>query len=281
MKVFDFIPEGIGECNVTAWIHTYQKAGVEQQLHPAIIICPGGGYVNVSAREAEPVAKPYFAAGYNTYILTYSVGEKAKSFYPLCQLAATIAHVRNHASEWNTAADQIAVCGFSAGGHLAASLGTLYDEPEFLTAFDQQVNYSEDTTSEKQQKCSIRPDAMILGYPVITADEYAHQGSIEKVSDAEPGSERYAWFGLDKHVDGQTPPVFLWHTAADEVVPVENSLKMCLALSHAKVSFEFHVFPEGEHGMSVCTEEVGTPSEYNARWMEWSIEWLNKLFNVR
>ena len=262
MNVFEFVPEGIGECSVTAWIHTYPGTGAEPIKHPAIIICPGGGYAHVSAREAEPVAKPYFAAGYNIFILNYIVGEQAKDFYPLCQLAATIAHVRKHANELNTAADRIAVCGFSAGGHLAASLGTLYNEPEFLEKFGRTDH--------------IRPDAMILGYPVITSDEYAHVGSIQKVSGAEKGSEKYAWFGLDKHVDEQTPPAFIWHTAADKGVPVENSLKMCMALSAANVPFEYHVLPTGGHGMSVCTEEVGTPSEYNARWMDWSIEWLNQ-----
>ena len=86
---------------------------------------------------------------------------------------------------------------------------------------------------------------------------------------------------MNKHVDNNTPPAFLWHTAADGGVPVENSLKMAAALSAAKVPFELHVFPEGGHGMSVCTGEVGTEDEYNARWMEWSIAWLNKLFQFK
>ena len=80
MNVFEFVSEGIGECSVTAWIHTYPGTGAEPIKHPAIIICPGGGYAHVSAREAEPVAKPYFAAGYNTFILNYIVGEQAKDF---------------------------------------------------------------------------------------------------------------------------------------------------------------------------------------------------------
>lgn len=93
--------------------------------------------------------------------------------------------------------------------------------------------------------------------------------------------KKYQWFGLDKHVDEQTPPTFLRHTAADELVPVENSLKMAAALSKAKVPFELHVFPQGGHGMSVCTEEVGTPSEYNGRWVPFRIAWLNRLFDYQ
>lgn len=265
MRAFEFVPEGTQECNVTAWIHEQnQKAEVKQRIHPAVIVCPGGGYSMVSDREAEPVARAYFAAGYNTYILRYAVRENAKNFTPLCQLAATIAEVRKNAEAWFTVEDQITVCGFSAGGHLAASLGTLFNEEKFLKVFGRTEN--------------IRPDAMILGYPVITADEYAHVGSIENVSASKKGSEEYAWFGLDKHVDSETPPTFLWHTAPDTTVPVENSLKMCAALSAAKVPFELHVLPKGGHGMSTCTKEVATYNPYNARWVEWSITWLNALF---
>lgn len=268
MKVFDFIPDGIQDCRVTAWLHTNNEhEALQQGSHPAVIITPGGAYAHVSDREAEPVAREYFAAGYNTFILYYAVGEKALNFLPLRQLASTIAHVRKYADEWFTKKDQIAVCGFSAGGHLAASLGTLYKEDKFLQAFGREDH--------------IRPDAMILGYPVIVADEHAHSGSIQNVSGEKPGSCGYNWFGLDKHVDKDTPPTFLWHTAADGGVPVENSLKLSLALSAAKVPFELHVFPEGQHGMSVCTREVGTENDYNARWMGWSIAWLNKLFQYK
>ena len=265
MKEFVFVPEGTSGCNVKAWIHEQNiRQEVKQRMHPAVIVCPGGGYSMVSDREAEPVARAYFNAGYNTYILRYAVREEAKGFNPLCQLAATIADVRKNADAWYTVADQIAVCGFSAGAHLAGSLGTFFNEEKFLKVFGRE-DY-------------IRPDAMILGYPVITADEYAHTGSISNVSGSEVGSEEYKWFGLDTHVDSETPPTFLWHTAPDTVVPVENSLKMCTALSAAKVPFELHILPKGGHGMSTCTREVATHNPYNARWMDWSITWLNTLF---
>ena len=268
MKAFEFVPKGMSDCSVKAWIHDYEGVeGIEQKSYPAVIICPGGGYQLVSARESEPIAIEYYRAGYNTYILTYSVGEEAKNFTPLKQLAATIAEVRANAEAWVTKADQIAVCGFSAGGHLACSLGTLFNEEKFLKVFDREAH--------------IRPDAMILGYPVILSDEMAHSGSIEKVSGSEPGTEEYSWFGLDRHVDSETPPTFMWHTCTDGSVPVENSLKFALALSAAKVPFEYHVLPTGGHGMSTCRKEVNTTGEsyYNVRWMEWSIQWLNRLFD--
>ncbi len=268
MKIFEFIPEGVQDCSVTAWLHGTEgfteMAGYAYK-RPAMIICPGGGYNMTSEREAEPVAKCYFAAGYNTFILRYAVGEMAKDFRPLCQLASAIAEVRKRAEEWYIAKDKVAVIGFSAGGHLAGSLGTLFNEDRFLKIFGREDD--------------IRPNAMILAYPVITADEYAHTGSICNVSGAEIGSDDYRWFGLDRHVDAQTPPTFLWHTAEDTCVPVENSLKMAAALSAAKVPFEMHIFPEGNHGLSVCNIEVNSQYIYNARWMEWSIKWLNTLFD--
>lgn len=265
MKYFEFQPEGVENCNVKAYIHTSgHSPEMEERSLPAVIVCPGGGYGMVSAREAEPVAFEYFTAGYNVFVLTYSVGDRAKNFEPLCQLAATMAHVRKHMDEWKIAKDKIAVCGFSAGGHLAGSLGTLYNEEKFLSVWKR----SED----------IRPNAMVLCYPVITADEYAHKGSITNVSGSVEGTEEYAWFGLNNHVDSTTPPTFLWHLASDTCVPVENSIAMAKALSTEKIPFELHIMPDGWHGMSTCTEEVGANNSYIRRWVEWSVAWLAKMF---
>ncbi len=265
MKLLEFIPEGTEDCTVTAWIHgseAFPNLAPYAYPRPAMVICPGGGYAGLSEQEAEPAAKAYFSAGYNTFILRYAVGEKAGGLLPLCQLAATVLHVRNHGKEWNTDGNKVAVCGFSAGGHLACSLGTLFNEEPFRKVFAREGN--------------IRPDAMVLCYPVITSDEFAHVDSIRMVSGAPEGADTYRWFGLDRHVDRQTPPTFLWHTAADDVVPVENSLKFAMALSAEKIPCELHILPEGPHGMSVCKAEVNTPSEYNGRWLQWSIAWLNK-----
>lgn len=265
MNMFDFQPEGVHNCSVSAYLQP--ETGMENEacrLRPAIIICPGGGYDHLSVREGEPVVKEYFAAGYQMFLLHYSVEEGARNFQPLMQLAAATAHIRRNAKAWNVDKEKIAVCGFSAGGHLAASLGTLYDDEKFLRCWGRSEN--------------IRPDAMILCYPVITSDEFAHVRSLKKVSGAGEGSAEYIYFGLDRHVDPDTPPTFLWHTAEDGNVPAENSLRMASALSAAKVPFELHIFPQGKHGMSVCTREVNMYDPYNGRWMEWSIRWLNRLF---
>ncbi len=262
MEQIVFVPSGVKDCQVLGWLQP-DSPQLSAGPYPAMVICPGGGYLGVSDREAEPVAQQYYAAGFSTFVLTYSVGERARNFEPLSQLAATVAYVRKNAEKLRIDPEKVAVIGFSAGGHLAGSLAMLYDDAIFLEAFPQTEN--------------IRPDAVILSYPVITADKFTHRTTLENVSGGvAPDSPEYAYWGLDTHVDNNTPPTFLWHTAEDPVVPVENSLALAAALSKAKVPFECHVFPAGGHGMSVCTQAVGAEDPYNARWVSWSIAWLKR-----
>lgn len=136
MKWFRFVPDEAPDCAVSAWL----QPGIDMEIaentrYPAVIICPGGGYRYLCAQEAEPVAKPFLAAGYHTFILYYSVGKEAKGFRPLCQLAETILQIRKKSAEWLVDHGKIAVCGFSAGGHLAASAGTLFNEEKFLKVY--------------------------------------------------------------------------------------------------------------------------------------------------
>jgi len=265
LNCFSFQPEHAQDCRVEAFLQeSWKYENIANRALPAMIICPGGGYSAVSKREDFPVGRAFLGAGYQVFILTYSVQQEAKGFKPLSQLAATIAHIRKHAELWHVDPQKIAVCGFSAGGHLACSSGTLANTKEFQAVWKHEEN--------------IIPNAMVLSYPVILANEFAHEGSIKNVSGAPTGTEENAWFGLDRHVTGKTPPTFLWHTAADNLVPVENSLFFAAALSRQKIPFELHVFPHGGHGMSTCTREVNTYDPYNARWIEFAIAWLNKLF---
>lgn len=267
MRTVEFQPlADTGSC-VAGYLHDpITEITSHQTAYPVVVVCPGGGYGMVSQREADPVALQYFAAGFQVFILTYSVGGQAKNFTPLKELSETLRTIREHAGDWNCVEHQIAVCGFSAGGHLAASLGVLWNHPKFLAQYDSQNGKN-------------RPNAMILSYPVITADEFAHQDSIENVSGAAPGTAEYHFFSLEQHVSNDTPPAFLWHTVTDKCVPVENSLQMICALQKAHISYEAHLFPEGEHGISTCTTEVRTPDPYNRRWMDMSIQWLRKVFD--
>ena len=145
---------------------------------PLVLVVPGGGYSHVSPREGDPVALQFAAAGYHTAVLTYSVGEGARDYRPLRQLSEALGLLRQHAEEWHILPDKIAVCGFSAGGHLALS-GAVLDIP-----------------GETAQQ---RPDAVILGYPVITAGEYAHRGSFVQLAGSEDAAAQRA-FGLEDKI---------------------------------------------------------------------------------
>ena len=157
---------------------------------PLVLVVPGGGYTHVSAREGDPVALQFAAAGYHTAVLDYAICEKAKDYMPLRQLAEAIGLVRQHAAQWHILPEKIAVCGFSAGGHLALS-GAVLDIP-----------------GEAAQP---RPNAVILGYPVVTAGQYAHRGSfVQLAGSADPAAQQV--FGLEDKITPQIPPVFVWTT---------------------------------------------------------------------
>jgi len=236
----------------------------------AVLVLPGGGYYITSDREAEPVAKAFFASGMNAFILRYSVKSEAVGYAPLLDAATAIKYIRDHADEWNIDADKIVVCGFSAGGHLAATIGTLWN----LDIISETLNCPNEY---------IKPNGMILGYPVITSGPKGHKGSILKLADSEnktPTQEEIDKFSIEKHIDENTCPAFIWHTASDKGVPVENSLYMCESLAEYNIPFELHVFPYGEHGLSIATKETAPNDDmimpYVARWVDMAVKWINE-----
>ena len=176
----------------TAELTAYLQDSGEEcriQKRPAVVICPGGGYEFCSFREGEPVALELLSKGYQTFVLRYST---APDSFPtaLLELAGAVAMVRLRAAEWNIIPEQVAVMGFSAGGHLAASLGVFWNQ-EFLSAlvkrqvqFPAGDNFRRDETIFSESSLAdisllIRPDRLLLGYPVITSGEYAHRGSFD------------------------------------------------------------------------------------------------------
>ena len=232
----------------------------------AIVICPGGGYQNLSEREAGPVAKQFLQDGYMAVVLWYEVKkEPMLGNLPLQQLSDTVIWLRDHADQYQMRDKHIYVCGFSAGGHLAGSLGILWNHPEFFKA---------GTDLQKH-----RPDGMILCYPVISSGEYAHRGSFIRLAGEDPQAQEI--YSLEKKVDETCTPVFLWGTFADDAVPVENSLLLLCELAKHKIPVEYHLFPDGKHGLSLATEEVQEleknrkPDTHIARWMPLCLEWLD------
>jgi acetyl esterase/lipase len=246
------------------------EPGFEKDFNAAgsVIICPGGAYRFLSPREAEPVARRFLERGWRPYILRYSVGENLGTA-PLEEAAEAVRLVR----EQDAAAGRkrpVVVCGFSAGGHLAASLGVHWNNPAVFPGAASRILR--------------RPDALVLCYPVISAGPFAHRESIERLAGTgAAGGADDDFFSLEKHAGADTPPAFIWHTAADELVPVQNSLLFTEALVRSGVPVDLHVFPRGVHGLSLATPEVDEPEEgrlsdpYIARWFDLCVEWLNSI----
>ena len=228
---------------------------------PAIVICAGGGYAFTADREAVPIALRFLDLGFQTFVLRYSCVPNTAFPGALLELAASVALVRDHAEEWSIDPDKIFVCGFSAGGHLAASLGVFWDR-EFVAP------------SLGRAAADVRPNGMILGYPVITSGKFAHTGSINNVLLDRRTDETWALMSLEKQVTASTVPAFIWHTVADDAVPVENSLMFAAALRENGVPFALHITPDGRHGLSLAQTETGMVEEQLNDWPAWCAAWI-------
>ena len=246
---------------------TYVLSG--EKVRGSVLILPGGGYSYTSPREAEPVALQYTAVGYNAFVLDYSV-EPNKFPQALQDTCRALTLIRQNAGGWNIDPEKIAVCGFSAGGHLAASLGVFWNRNELISATGIDNNL-------------VQPNALILAYPVITSDDFGHSKSFQNLLGADATPEMLEMMSLEKQVSSITPPTFLWHTFEDDLVPVENSLSFASALNRYKIPFELHVYPRGTHGLALATKETANEEHiangHVATWLGLSIQWLKLTFN--
>ena len=213
------------------------------------------------------------AKGYNAFILWYSVAP-VRHPAQLLELAAAVALVRSRAAEFHADPRQIAVLGFSAGGWLAAALGTMWKQP-FLA----QALHTEPQT--------LRPDAMGLGYAVLTTGVNAHAASFRNLLGERATSNERDALSLERLVSADTPPAFMWHTFDDAVVPVENALLFTQAMRNAQVSCELHIFPHGPHGLSLADVETAMPdypqqiNAHAAHWLCLFDEWLRGIFSAK
>lgn len=220
-----------------------------EKSRPGIILMPGGGYSHLSDRENQPIVMKFLGMGYHVFVLSYSL---APNHFPvqLMELAKAIALARERAGEWHVDPEQILVCGFSAGGHLAGSLGVHWNKEWLYGPLGLQPE-------------QIRPNGMILCYPVITSGEKSHRGSFQMLLGEEAENpEQMELVSLEKQVGPHVPKTFLWHTDTDGSVPVENSLLFAMALKQYRVGMELHIYPRGPHGLSLATEEVSTSDRY-------------------
>ena len=269
---YPFLGKNNLDPTITAYLpYNLKEMGWETRKRPTIIVCPGGGYGFCSEREAEPIALKYVANGFNAFVIDYSV---APAHFPtqVTEIAATLELIYENQNNWNVDTNKIAIIGFSAGGHIAAHYSNVYNCEKVRQFFPN----------------SKPVNATILSYPVITSNlSQTHVGTILNVAGKTPETEQeFNFFSCDKQVSKNTPPTFIWHTAEDAIVPVENSLLYASALAKNKVPFELHIYPLGVHGLSVCDstvynkEQLSQATSYNKNWLEHSLNWLKLTFQL-
>lgn len=207
----------------------------------AVVICPGGGYARLAiTHEGYDVAKKFASWGITAFVLKYRLpGDSImqdKTIGPLQDAQRAIQLVRERAAEWGIDINKVGIMGFSAGGHLASTAGTHFTK----AVIDNPANIS------------LRPDFMILGYPVISFnDSICHKGSKINLIGKQPTNEQVAYYSNELQVTAQTPPTFLVHAGDDKTVPVQNSLYFYAALAKQHVLAEMHVYPQGGHGFGM------------------------------
>ncbi|MTI60445.1 MAG: alpha/beta hydrolase [Firmicutes bacterium] len=226
------------------------------KLKGVILICPGGGYDHRADHEGRPVAEWLNSLGISAFVLYYRVSPYRYP-YPVLDAKRAVRYIRYRCKEWNINPKKICIMGFSAGGHLSSVIGTTFD-------------YGNIDSKDPVERESCRPDGMILSYPVISFKEYAHQGSIENLLGPEPEQELLNNLSSEKNVSKNTPRTFIWHTANDNSVPVEDTILLSKVLSKHNIPFETHIFPEGRHGLGMAdgVPEVGIWKRLCATWLK-------------
>lgn len=223
----------------------------------AIIVFPGGGYSHLSEiKEGSDVAKWLNSLGITAFVLKYRLGMRYHAPSPLFDAARALRIVRSRAKEWNLDAHRIGILGFSAGGHLAATLGTHF-------------NAGKPDANDAIERFSSRPDLMVLIYPVITMGEFTHSGSKKYLLGENPTAKAIKLYSNELHVTKDTPPTFIAHSVSDPGVPVENSLMFVNALRIAHVPFELHLYERGPHGFGLAPNDP-----ILASWTKRCADWL-------
>ena len=228
----------------------------------AVLVCPGGGYRNLAmGHEGKDIAEWFNGMGITAVVLEYRMSRGGYQHpIPLLDVQRAMRTVRAHAGELGVDPARIGVMGFSAGGHLASSLGTHFDAGNA-------------EADDPIDRVSCRPDFMILCYPVIAFGEsYTHKGSQNNLLGENPAPALVQEMSSEKQVTAQTPPTFLLHTAQDTVVPPMNSMVFAQALYEAGVPVEFHLYPTGGHGLGLARNVEGTKD-----WPAACIAWLKGL----
>ena len=294
-----YLIEGREDVSLTTYILDDAPEMPGGKKRGAVMICPGGGYLGCSDREGEPVAMAFAAMGYHAFVLRYSVynGKTGLSFRfshdmparehsvfpnPMYDIGRAMLHIRKNADVWHVDAEKIAICGFSAGGHNCAMYSVSWNKPLMTAYFGVEPG-------------ALKPAACILGYPVTdytimkgttSADPIAeglHRASkIALMGTADADDDMLVKMSPARLVDESAPPMFIWSTCEDALVPVQQSVLMASALAARGIPFEAHIFEKGPHGLSIATQaSSGAASEIDsdaAKWIGLCGAWLDKRF---
>ncbi|MBQ8407334.1 MAG: alpha/beta hydrolase [Clostridia bacterium] len=228
------------------------------EKHPCVVVLPGGGYSGRAKHEGGPIAEFFNSQGFHAVVVDYRV---APNRFPagLSDVQRAVRILRVNAEEWHVDPERIVTCGFSAGGHLAAS-SILYSDVYTCTRAADEIDSMPHI-----------PNGAILGYPVISVEAgFGHIGSGRNLLGEAYEAEKESFF-LAKHVTGNTPPVYLWHTSDDAGVNVKNSLIFAEALRDHNVPFEMHVFPHGPHGIGLAEDYPDAK-----QWKTLAADWIRR-----
>lgn len=291
--------EGRDDVTLTTYVLDDSPEMLKGKKRPAVIVCPGGAYLNCSDREGEPVALRFMAMGYHAFVLRYSVYTENKDGMtfgdpqepeakpwlnhpaPMRDIARAMLELRAHADEWLIDMDRIAICGFSAGAHNCAMYSVYWDKPVMSEPF------GVDNALLKPAACILAyvPSDFVFMNELMTGMDDSSRKLLEMNNFAftgkkYPDADTLTEISPARLVGENTPPTFLWATAGDKLVPAQHSTLMATALANAGVPFELHIFEEGDHGLSLADQSTATTTGQldadAAKWIPLCEAWLNK-----
>jgi acetyl esterase/lipase len=252
-------PDAVGQDEKDKPSLTIFLPPAEKATGAAVVICPGGGYGFLAVdHEGKQIGEWLNSIGVAAFMLKYRIAPRYHHPAPMQDAQRALRTVRARAKEWHIDPQRIGIWGFSAGGHLASTAGTHFDNGK--TDADDPV-----------ERASCRPDFLILSYPVITmALPYTHMGSRQNLIGKDPDPKLVESLSNEKQVTAKTPPTFLFHTNADDGVLPENSVRFYLALRQAKVPAELHIYEKGPHGVGLAPKDpvLSTWKDRLQAWMK-------------